>query len=259
MSANGPEFNPAMQADEPLTPFDVTRASDRSGLFKLALGMILLLVIAFVVLKIYQPGVRDRGDPPLITADNTPFKITPDDPGGLQVPDQDKEVFDMMSGSQPDRDIVTLPVPETPREQPVQPEETMPVDPTDPISVEPLQPADTPPASVRQDPDPDPDPVVTEPDPAPVVPFRQPVGTVSDWVVQVASLRSQAEAEATYDRIAARNTSMRGYERDIVRVDLAEKGIYYRARISGFSSKSDADSLCGRLKAAGQACFVTRR
>ncbi|GLQ20229.1 SPOR domain-containing protein [Algimonas porphyrae] len=251
MTTNGPEFNPAMQAEEPLTPFDVTRSSDRSGLFKLVIGVLLLLAVAFIVLKIYQPGVRDRADPPLITADNTPFKIVPDDPGGLQVPDQDKEVFDMMAGTEPSRDIVTLPQPETPVDRTtITPETTN--DGTDPVAVEPLQPAETSPPAVRQ---PVETPVV-RPDPAPAT---QPPATPSDWVVQVASLRSQAEADRTYDAIANRHSALSGYQRDIVRVDLAEKGIYYRARVSGLASKSAADDVCRQLKAAGQACFVTRR
>lgn len=254
MSGNGPEFNPAMQADEPLTPFDVTRSSQRSGLFKLAIGVLILLAIAFLILKVYQPGVRDRGDPPLITADNTPFKVIPDDPGGLQVPDQDKEVFDMMSGSEVNRDIVTLPQPEIPVEIPANNNATaeQPSDPTDPVEVEPLT------SSQARQPDPVVERPVTGPAPKPA-PVRQTPATQSDWVVQVASLRSQAEAESTYQSIQSRHALLSRYTADIVRVDLAEKGIYYRARVSGLGSKADADDVCRRLKAAGQACFVTRR
>jgi cell division protein FtsN len=40
---------------------------------------------------------------------------------------------------------------------------------------------------------------------------------------------------------------------------LAEKGIYYRARVAGFGSRADASATCDRLKAAGQSCFVARR
>ena len=91
MSADGPEFNPAMQADEALTPFDVSRSSEKAGLLKLVIGLCLLTALIYIAIKIYQPGVRDRGDPPLITADNTPFKIVPEDPGGIETPDQDKD------------------------------------------------------------------------------------------------------------------------------------------------------------------------
>jgi len=88
------------EGDE-LTPFDVRDSSGRSGLIKLALGFVFLLLLAFIILKVYQPGVRDRTAPPKITADNTPFKIVPEDEGGVQTPNQDKVVYDVMDGKAP--------------------------------------------------------------------------------------------------------------------------------------------------------------
>jgi cell division protein FtsN len=246
MSADGPEFNPVMQPDEPLTPFDVTRTSERAGLLKLVIGFGVLLVLAFIVLKLYQPGVRDRGDPPLITAENTPFKIVPEEAGGMQTPDQDKEVFEIMSGNDPSTDVITLPPPEQPVEMPRSTQE---------------QPVQTNPDPVQTQPN----PVVQQPVTRPVVtpptrPVPQPVTGNSEWIVQVASLRSQAEAETTYAAIRAKNSAiLSSYRSDIVRVDLAEKGIYYRARVAGFGSRADASATCDRLKAAGQSCFVARR
>jgi len=246
MSADGPEFNPVMQPDEPLTPFDVTRTSERAGLLKLVIGFGVLLVLAFIVLKLYQPGVRDRGDPPLITAENTPFKIVPEEAGGMQTPDQDKEVFEIMSGNDPSTDVITLPPPEQPVEMPRSTQE---------------QPVQTNPDPVQTQPN----PVVQQPVTRPVVtpptrPVPQPVTGNSEWIVQVASLRSQAEAETTYAAIRAKNSAiLSSYRSDIVRVDLAEKGIYYRARVAGFGSRADASATCDRLKAAGQSWFVARR
>lgn len=241
MSADGPEFNPGMRPDEPLMPFDVTRTSERAGLLKLVIGFGILLVLAFIVLKLYQPGVRDRGDPPLITAENTPFKIVPEDAGGMQTPDQDKEVFEIMSGNDPSTEVITLPPPEQPIERPTpsqpEPQTTTP----EPVVQQPVT-----------------RPVVTPP---PTRPAATPPATGnSEWIVQVASLRSQAEAETTYAAIRANNSAILSpFQRDIVRVDLAEKGIYYRARVSGFATRSDANATCERLKAAGQSCFVARR
>lgn len=248
MSADGPEFNPVMQPDEPLTPFDVTRTSERAGLVKLLFGAGFLLVLALIVMKLYQPGVRDRGDPPLITAENTPFKIVPEDAGGMQTPDQDKEVFEVMSGNEASTDVITLPAPE----QPV----AMPSPAPTPAQEPAVQP--TPVTQVPVTRQPVTRPVVT-PAPAPVV-ATPPAAGNSDWIVQVASLRSQAEAEATYAQIKAKNNSILSpFRSDIVRVDLAEKGIYYRARVAGFGSRADASAVCDRLKAAGQSCFVARR
>ena len=46
---------------------------------------------------------------------------------------------------------------------------------------------------------------------------------------------------------------------DVKRADLKEKGVYYRTRIAGMADKTAANSLCNAFKAAGQACFVTKR
>lgn len=257
MSSSGPEFNPVMQTEEPLTPFDVTRTSERAGLLKLGLGFGVLLLIAFIVLKLYQPGTRDRGDPPVITAENTPFKIIPDDQEGVQTPDQDKEVFDVMSGQDTREDVITLPPPETPVERPNEADITPgPTD--DTASVETV---DTPPVERPSVDRPAVDTPVTRPDPTPTQPAPTPPAKGnSDWVVQVASLRSQAEAESTYAAIERANGAiLSAFRSDIVRVDLADKGVYYRARVVGFASKQEADRTCERLKSADQSCFVTRR
>ena len=256
-----PEFNPVMEADEPLQPFDVHDSSERAGLIKLLAAAGILLALAFIVMKLYQPGTRARTDPPLITADNTPFKVVPEDVGGAQTPDQDKEVFEVMDGASPSTDVVTLPAPEVPISIP---RPTTPEPEPEPEQATPSPTVERPARTPEPTPEPAPQrPAVQRPVTPPItVPDRGPVpsGGGSDWVVQVASLRSQGEAETTFNRIKAANAAVLGpYGSDIVRVDLAEKGIYYRARVDGFGNKAEAAAACDRLKAAGQACFVTKR
>lgn len=50
----------------------------------------------------YEQGVRKGMDttPPLIKADTSPVKVPPDDPGGMEVPHQDKEIYERMAGSE---------------------------------------------------------------------------------------------------------------------------------------------------------------
>ena len=269
MDGTEPEFNPVMERDEDLVPFDVHESSERAGLIKLAIGFGILLALAFIVMKLYQPGTRARTDPPLITAENTPFKVVPEDVGGTQTPDQDKEVFEIMSGKAPETDVVTLPAPEVPITVP-KPAERDPVPAETPVAETP--PAETPKPATPKPATPKPKPatnvlpeqpvkqagskVVTQPQ----TPVKAPITGGSDWVVQIASLRTQAEADRTFADVQARFPAiLSGYGADIRRVDLAEKGIYYRTRVSGFLNKGDASATCDRLKAAGQACFVTKR
>jgi len=97
-----------------LIPFDVRDQNGRRGMYILIGSIVALLAIATVVFVTYQPGTRDRGEPPRIKADNQPFKIEPTDPGGVQTPDQDKSVYDVMAGKTVEETVVTVPGAEEP-------------------------------------------------------------------------------------------------------------------------------------------------
>ena len=105
-------------ANDELAPFDVRDASSKSGLIKLALGFGFLLLLALIILKVYQPGTRGRTEPPKILADNAPFKIKPADAGGVATPNQDKTVYDVMDGKTPSETVIPSPSPEVPIELP---------------------------------------------------------------------------------------------------------------------------------------------
>lgn len=75
----------------------------------------------------YDQGVKRgaSGAPPLIRADQTPTKVAPENPGGMQVPNQDKQIYERLPGNtaqapagQTER---LLPPPERPSAAPTQP------------------------------------------------------------------------------------------------------------------------------------------
>lgn len=239
MSDTPPEFSPNFDAEqEALQPFDVREREGMNPMIKLAIVAAGLLLLAFVVMKLYTPGVRDRSDPPRITADNTPFKVKPEVAGGAQTPNQDKVVFDVMDGQSPSTDATPDPLPETPiKVVPPKPEVKTPA--ATPVVSNPVK-------------------VQTQPTPRPASASTASRG--SEWVVQVASTRSQEDARAVWTTIQSKFPSLAsGRYADVVRVDLVDKGIYYRTRVAGLADKSAANSLCTSFKAAGQACFVTKR
>ncbi len=78
------------------------------------------------------------------------------------------------------------------------------------------------------------------------------------YVVQIASLPSQAEAEKSYRNMSAKYGGIIGGKGvDIKAADIPGKGTYYRVRLVA-GAKADADALCAKLKAAGGSCLVTR-
>ncbi|MFB2551651.1 SPOR domain-containing protein [Ensifer soli] len=86
-------------------------------------------------------------------------------------------------------------------------------------------------------------------------PAALPAGT---YVVQIASLPSEAEAQRSYDNMARKFGGVIGGRGvDIRRADVAGKGTYYRVRIPA-GSREEANSLCAKLKSAGGSCLVTR-
>lgn len=202
-----------------------------------------LLLAAFIVMKLYTPGVRDRSDPPRITADNTPFKVKPEEAGGAQTPNQDKVVFEVMDGNSPD----TNATPEALPEEPIKIEAPEPV-----VNYPEREPI------VEQ-------PVVTPPSTRPIERSTSSsppavASRKSDWVVQVSSTRSEADARAVWTSLQQKFPGLvSGTYADVKRADLGDKGIYYRTRVAGLADKSAAQSLCNSFKAAGQACFVAKR
>ena len=78
------------------------------------------------------------------------------------------------------------------------------------------------------------------------------------YVIQIASLPSEAEAQRSYDNLSARFAGVIGGRGvDIRRADIPNKGIYYRVRIPA-GSREEANALCSRYKSAGGSCLVTR-
>lgn len=261
MTSNKDQFSPDMMTeDETLTPFDVRDSSGRQGLIKLIIGTVILLAIAFLLLKFYQPGTRDRDAPPLITAENTPFKVTPEDQEGLQAPDQDRGVFDVMNGQAPDDTVTDTQSPEVPITLPRnQANQSPPADQTPPnganIQLDPPVNGTEPESDISEP------PVETSPAPEPEPVAPQPRSGGSEYVVQVASVRSESDAQKVWSDLEQRFTSLLpgGSYVDIKRVNLDEKGIYYRTRVAGLADKSAANSLCESFKGSGQACFVTTK
>ncbi|MGJ8563484.1 MAG: SPOR domain-containing protein [Alphaproteobacteria bacterium] len=233
-------FRADSYADDDLVPFDVRDYSGRRAMWLFILSVVIFLIAAIVIFKVYQAGVRDRNAPPRIEADNSPYKVMPEDPGGEITPNQDKTVYDVMNGTAKPEEIVTAPGAETPIDLPRQAT----------IIVEP--PSSSPP--VATSPTPQTAPAATTPSPSGVK-------KGSDYVVQVSSLRNRDDATKLWASLQTkfRSELPAGSYADIRRVDLKEKGVYYRLRVAGLDDKAAADRLCKRFDAQKQACYVTKK
>ena len=75
--------------------------------------------------------------------------------------------------------------------------------------------------------------------------------------VQIAARNDQAAAMAAFADLQQKYASVLGNHSPSVRkVDLGEKGVWYRLMVGPMPSKADADKLCEDLKTAGmKSCF----
>jgi len=78
------------------------------------------------------------------------------------------------------------------------------------------------------------------------------------YSVQVSAQRSEAEAQAAFQSLQGRYPNQLGGRSPFIkRVDLGDKGIFYRAMVV-VGSSGEASELCSSLKAAGGSCIVQR-
>jgi len=260
-----------------------------------ALGLVVVGVAAAKFLM--GPGYGTQAGPggiPIIEPDPTPTKSKPENPGGMEVPNQDKLVYERLRNAKfepsverllpPEeeplpRPVVVPKVPDPtilsrpPLAAPIQaPEPPAPVVPAPIVAVP--APADkgtpsiapvpsatklppaapAPPAAVPSKPA---VPPAVPPAPAPAVLAPKPAGS-GGWRVQLASVRTEEEAKSEIRRLASKATpALGGAALEIARADLGDKGIYYRVRGGGMEETA-AREACRGLQAQGVGCVVVR-
>jgi len=207
--------------------------------------------------------------PPIVQADKSPVKMAPDEPGGMEVPHQENEVFSAIEDvpSQPVEEL--LPPPEEPVDLPdvaipepaPAPVEQAAAEP--PASIE-SKPAEntsskTDTANIEPEPKPTPPPAPKAPEPAPAASSAA-SASGGQYVVQLAALQSRDAANDAWARLVKKYTRLLApLTLDVEPVNVAGKGTFYRVRGAGFATRAEAEKRCTDLKAAGQACLVKAR
>lgn len=222
-----------------LSSFDVRESTGPIGLLKFLIAISLLITVFILCLKVYQGGVRDRSEPPTIAGDKTPFKVILEEHGGVETPDQDKNIYSVMDNTKLEVTVTPREVTESPidfSETIIQNDMSTPKKPN-PVS-----------SSVN----------IKSSGPGYI---KSAPNIESEFVIQLASVRSNEAAKSFWEDVKVKYKNLIKSElyHDIKTVDLGNKGIYYRLRIAGFENKEMADIFCDKLKELNQACFVTRK
>ena len=79
-----------------------------------------------------------------------------------------------------------------------------------------------------------------------------------NYLVQVSSQRSESEAQSAYRSLQGRYAMLASRSAVIRRVDLGEKGTFYRAMVGPFASSDEAAQFCTQLRSSGGQCLIQR-
>lgn len=278
-------------SDRGVGPSSIAYESPRRkpGRRRLITGLVVLLAVGGfvgIVWHAYNQGKAGGGDGvvPLLKAEDSPTRVRPDQPGGMDVPNQDKLIYERLTpGSQmaapqierllpPAEAPVARPQAPAPVPAPQAPQAAAPTDlqppplgerqvtaapqpqavPSQPpIPVAPPAPSQAvPPSQAPQQSAQAPRPT---PAPAPQQQAAIPAGTAR---VQLGAVRSADAAQKEWARLQNANRDiLGGMSMNVVTADLGERGIYYRIQAG---PAADANDVCAKLKARNVGCIVVR-
>src|SRR3990170_6553930 len=196
----------------------------------LAALVVVLLAVGIVAATLFWVGRRDAalsagGAPELIRAEPGPYKVKPDDPGGLDVAGDSGTAFATGAGEDRDAEIDLDAVAEAPIARP---------------KPEPVPPPKTLPGNEVKEP--------VAPD-APAPP--QSMGGAGS-TIQLGFYDNPAQAEKAWTSLSGRFSAIAAMTKIVVPY---QKGFRLRANAA---SPADARQACQILKVAGENCFVAR-
>lgn len=239
------------------------------------LGTAIALGVGYFAFQTSGGPSTPGGEPPVIQAERTPYKIKPDDPGGLQVANQDKLVYERVAKGDAPRQVENLlPPAEVPNEPPPKPTESESVKEqpaikpvqesevagTDPLARAVAEIADEENRPVNLGPNSAPSPAqnapVTTPSPQQTASLTVPDGA---YLVQLAAARSNEGAEGEWKRLSGQHADLLGkLNHMVLEADLGDRGVFYRLRVGPLDDRSAAEDLCAALTEKNVGCIVVR-
>lgn len=263
--------------DEPMPWLEPAEVDDRRHvelprsrlwLWVALLGGLLILVVALVYAQVAKPQdetpvYAENGEVPLIRAPDTPFKVRPDDPGGMDLEGVNHTAHEAAGGIDPGGELNFDALPEEPIDRSVLMAGTASEPPAPALIIDPPAPAERavkPAAPAVEKPAPKPD--IEKPAEKPAV-KTEPKGEIKEpvaegggsFALQLGAFSSQAKANEAWKRFSGRYSYLADLDKLVIPFERDGEKLY-RLRAGGIGSRAQADNLCGRLKAAGDQCAV---
>jgi hypothetical protein len=234
----------------------------RSIPFTLIISVLVLIALAAVILVFYRSGVRQSGQPPQTVGAPVgdlkaapPAAAQPQDPAaGLQIyrPDAGEAAAPKFTAppEQPQARSAPIPVVVTPPPAAAKPPAAQALRPALPAAppAKVVAPAPKAAAAVPAAPKPAP--------PAAPVAKAAPAAGTPGTMVQIGAFSSQAIADTGWnDAVAVAPGLAAGKGKTVEKVE-KDGHTLFRTTVTGFADRAAASAFCGKLKAAGKACFV---
>lgn len=250
-------------------------------------GIALAAVVGWFVLSSHNTA-ETGVDIPVVRRPQTAVKIQPAEPGGMEILNQDKSVYDIIEKKE-----VKTPVMENLLPPPEEPQLPVVAAVAEPSSSEQqaqkiiedaenkiVPPAPEPKAAPAEKPAPEPisiAPAATEVPAQPEVEAKAPpkaetpalkaevkvepklVAVSGPWQIQLISSPNRKAVDTAWDNLVKKYPVLKDQPREIETADLGAKGTFYRLKAGGFADRSGADRLCNDIKALGGTCIVKKK
>lgn len=221
---------------------------------KIARAGLAIVVLGFFAALIWYSymGGTDDGPVPVVRADKSVVKEKPKNPGGLEVPNRDKQVFERVAPGTEEKPETLAASGELPLERPEAASKDLKEDNADPVNPAEAAIAEIPVVPTKE--------TVVEPPEVVKKPVKKLVETLiltGDFLVQLGAFRKIETAEQVWEQLQRENPAILGdLVADIMRADLGARGIYYRLRGGWLPDRQSAMKICAALKAKKKPCLV---
>lgn len=200
------------------------------------LAAIILALVVFGVFKFVNSSNDSETKQEIIVvyADKKPFKVKPKDPGGMNVPNMDKTIYDNINDSKKNSwgEERLLPAPEKPLTIDAFLEE-----------IEKKEKTEIKKTNVKKS--------LKISD----VKKKMPQNA---FKIQLAAFKTKQEAKNLWKKIHLKHSVLKNLQHEVKNKNLGKKGLYYALQAGPFKNKSDARVACNRLIKGGQNCFIVK-
>jgi cell division protein FtsN len=256
-----------------------------SRLLKIIIGAGVVILVSIIAWVVWPSADNPQADNvPIVRADTEPYKVEPEDRGGMPIPNRDSSIFETIEKTEP-RKIENL-LEDT--EEPMKKDEVFAADEgqSDPVPSEPTPPVASSAQTVAESkveatkppvpkPEAEPAKVIEDKKTDVIATLKQEAGTTEavkkvetakeklapkssgTTYIQLAAVKSDDDAKKKWSQLQGKYSSLKSLSLRVKKADLGSKGVFYRVQ-AGPMSADMAATTCSKIKSAGGDCLVVK-